>query len=615
MLKIISGQFSLSKDQRHSFVETLIDEQSSARVAFVLDLDESKKGLIEDFKKIFSEKSFQDDQDLLLRFESCMKEVNDLLRDKDTEVNGAIAIYDKTELHVSQAGEGEAYLIRRGKLNVIIENIQGDEDEEKESDVFTSIASGELLVDDRVIFSSLRVLRYATVSQMVNVLSEGISEGIDAIKDLIQLEVGTGALLCWHTRGESVFSQAEDISQVSVPRYLRASFFSRMAERFDRCVQTLSEKTGKNTDLVQSSVFAALGVLFSILLIWVISSASIDNTDKERVEAYKVQMLKIEKELQTAETRSLMDDMASANAILDKIENTVQEILNAGMFTDESLAILERVQKQRDDGNKITRVKNVEERVLTNFTSTEEEIAGFEVLNNEIYLYSNTGVYKSVLDHIDPKRLIDEQDVIVKAEAMDDQNIILLTLASGIIKEVSATEVSTATTSDEGGFKLGVSSAAYSRYLYVLSAEDNQFYKYERKREGFTAPSPWLKEESIDLSGALDFDIDGSVYVLKQEGGVSLFHKGQEIALNVQGDVQGALVGTTQIFVKPDMRNVYFLNPARNSVVVFEIINKGLQYQREYIFETKKVLNDFYIDTDEQKLVVSDSDNLYELSL
>ncbi|MBT4937438.1 hypothetical protein HON22_05990, partial [Candidatus Peregrinibacteria bacterium] len=91
--------------------------------------------------------------------------------------------------------------------------------------------------------------------------------------------------------------------------------------------------------------------------------------------------------------------------------------------------------------------------------------------------------------------------------------------------------------------------------------------------------------------------------------------KGKEVALSVTGGDAELLQDATSIFVKLDMVHVYFFNPVKNSIISFEIERNGLKYSREYIFETETPIVDFYIDNNEQRIIVADENKLYEVTL
>ncbi|HPN61593.1 MAG TPA: hypothetical protein PLO88_05635, partial [Bacilli bacterium] len=350
-------------------------------------------------------------------------------------------------------------MIRKSKLNVIIEN-----NNEESEDIFVSIASGDIMVDDLILISSLRMLRYAVASQIIAVLAEGITEGVNSLRDLIELEIGQGAALCLHARGESIFAQVGP-GNVTIPRQARSSFMKKIAFRIENTITWLAHKTGKRYDFIQNALFASFGLVLAGALIWVVAIASIHNSNAAKQEEFRAKIELIDKELQTAETRALMEDLVSANAILAKAETEVKNILNQGMFVDDCLLFLDRIQKQRDNANNVTRFKNLEEKLLTNVSkySDGEKIKGLSVLNNEVYIYTDTLLMRSVMDHIDPKIKVSPSDKILRASVNEDHRVILFTMASGGMLEWENGEVKAIKTSDEGGFKKSIMEAGYNR--------------------------------------------------------------------------------------------------------------------------------------------------------
>jgi hypothetical protein len=607
MIKLLTGQFFIKNENSFSCVETLSSEESLAKVFLVLELPKQDESLLSEIKTIFHTRFWNEEEELLVRFESCMKEVNERMAKKEiTSLSGIIAVQDKDELHVSQAGEGEAYIIRRGKLNVIIENMLGEEKE----DLFPSIASGKLIVDDKIIFSSLRILRFATASQIIAVCSEGISEGIDTIKDLLSVEAQKGSVMIAHSRGESVFNNS---FAPHVSKELRASFFSKIALSFEKMIHIIAEKTQKPHDLVQNIVLGIFVFLISFFLIFFVKNISEDSLLAEKTKLWQENLVKIETEFKKVETQSLLGEVDSANALLVQIETVVKQMLDEGMFRDEGLLAYERIQNYRDSINKITRIKNVSERVRTSFQ--EDTLLGFTVLQDEIFPYSAKTLYRSVLDH--GEKLIDiasEETTVLSATSQPDTQTIYFTLSNGTLAEYSEGILSSSKTLDEEGFVSAVSKSAYSRSLYFLSPENNTIYKYDKQRDIFSKKSSWITEE-IDLSQGKDLTIDGSIYVLLNDGGVLLLHKGKQIPLSVQGGSEDILQGASQIYSTINLNHVYFLNTERNSIIRMQKINRGLSFVQEYVFETETPLNSFFVDQNEQRLIVSDSKALYEISL
>ena len=142
---------------------------------------------------------------MLTRVESeqALKEVNIIvnnLKEKRKKsfgkINAILAVFSGQELHLTQAGDAEAYLIRNNKFSMISEGLGS-----KSNDLFVNIATGELMSDDKLIFASGRLLRLATHSQIVQLFSDGVAEAVEAIRELTMgdEELSIGAV-CIHTK-------------------------------------------------------------------------------------------------------------------------------------------------------------------------------------------------------------------------------------------------------------------------------------------------------------------------------------------------------------------------------------------------------------------------------
>ncbi len=612
MLKLITGQFSINQENVFSVTDTITQADSSSKIILVLDIKyKHKEDVFRKIKNIFRDDFFDNKQDLLFRFEECMKQVNVYLKSlEEVYINGTISAQENKEIHITQAWKWEAYIIRRNKLNVIIEE---DESEDPE-DIFNSIASGEMFVDDKIILSSVRVLRYATASQIVQTLSAGVSEWLSSIKDLLKLESGEGSVVCFHTQWESIFKQEKPV----VTSNYMSEFMVKISNQFEKIVDMISQRSGKSYFFVKNTFLASIAAILFILLITIISSVSINKVEQEKTDTYKKQIMRIESDLERAQNRAAMSDLQSSNAILNTIESQLTQMINDWIFIEDGLALMNKVNKQRDNVNKIVRYNNLEERISVDFSNkTNLEIKNVSLLWDNVYVNTDTSVYKTVLDHIEDEVIITSiENPIIRTEVLNTKEI-LFTLSNGGFKvfSINTLEIKDVNTFDEEGLKNTVSEKAYSRFIYALSVEDNKIWKYEKKREWLTTPVNWIKDESVDLKDAIDIAIDGSIYVLKKWGDISLLHKWKEVALILNGMRSDLIETASNIFVKPDMLHVYVFNKAANSIVKLEIVNKGLEYRNEYVFDTESQILDFYVDKNEQKLFVLDKTKVYQLTL
>jgi hypothetical protein len=152
--------------------------------------------MFETMEKVFFENL---DKDPYERFEVSLREVNNILAEfKSQKSSGYIgnlniiigAIVDN-QLFLTQTGEAEAYLIRKKYVSVVSEGLS--EDAPSDGDVFASIASGDIEPGDFILFSSTRLVRYITKTDLAQVIKKtGVLDSLNEIRDIISAEILEG---------------------------------------------------------------------------------------------------------------------------------------------------------------------------------------------------------------------------------------------------------------------------------------------------------------------------------------------------------------------------------------------------------------------------------------
>ncbi|MDP2624573.1 MAG: hypothetical protein Q8P27_00120, partial [Candidatus Peregrinibacteria bacterium] len=136
------------------------------------------------------------DRDANDRFEDTLKEVNHLVQEKEKKVGESLvgkidaisAVISADTLFLSQRGNAEAYLARRRFVSDLTEGLC---DPKNQEELFSNIASGELVSGDSVLLSSTRLLRYITKADLGRLMSEEpkLGRALDAIGDAVSLDL------------------------------------------------------------------------------------------------------------------------------------------------------------------------------------------------------------------------------------------------------------------------------------------------------------------------------------------------------------------------------------------------------------------------------------------
>lgn len=111
----------------------------------------------------------------------------------------------------------------------------------------------------------------------------------------------------------------------------------------------------------------------------------------------------------------------------------------------------------------------------------------------------------------------------------------------------------------------------YGDRLYLLIKEKGDAMIMRSSINGTTAgtPSSWIKTKTTNLGMAVDFAIDGTVYVLLQDGSVIQFVSGNEAAWHL-GTVEPIVQNAQAIWTDIDSSYLYILEPSQKRLLIFE---------------------------------------------
>ncbi|MCX6740956.1 MAG: hypothetical protein NTY61_00970 [Candidatus Parcubacteria bacterium] len=108
----------------------------------------------------------------------------------------------------------------------------------------------------------------------------------------------------------------------------------------------------------------------------------------------------------------------------------------------------------------------------------------------------------------------------------------------------------------------------YSDKLYVLDNKNSKILRYTKTAGGFGKEESWLKSP-VNLQNAVSFAVDGSVYVLLNNGLVDKFYRGDKQSFSLKS-VSPVITKPTKIITWLDSKYIYILEPVNKRLVVFD---------------------------------------------
>ena len=580
------------------------------------------------------------DGEASVRLDGTLKELNGLLKGLSfsqsiEDVHALVGIIDKAGvLHVSHAGRSEAYVVRNGGASQITEYTRG-----KPTPAFVHIASGGLEPRDTIIFSSQRLLRTVTPAQLAQLAQRG-DHLLDELIVELEAEKEQAAIGILNVSGRtkvgathkaarssgtrrrrkasagalsSVLASAADVTS-RVSDYVPSGIPGRIQELVSGLVSDL-----KNPKRKRRAHFLLLaGTLAAFIVVWAAVNLGTSTQMRQSRAELEERLNEVDQLIRTAENRRLSGEMDSANAILEQAEQRAKQVMDNenNLFRAEALDLLERIRVKREEINNIARLSP---RTVVNLATKNEDIdaLGFIGLDDgEFTVYDRQNIYRVLLNTVEDPQLLSDDELILDADEFERYQTSIFQMTDNSLIEFINGQPTAMKTDDPAGWIKGTDLETYLRFLYVLSPENNQIYKYERLSNRYSAPSEY--NVNGDLSGAMDMAIDGNIYIVKEGGELMKLLRGEVQPFTIRHLPEGALADVTKIYKVFD-GNLYFLDPVHAKVIVATDGGGSAEgaYVKQYILEGDTIgeLKDMYVDEEETRLYVIDEKRIHAIDL
>lgn len=617
-----------------------------------VDAEEIGGVIFETMQKVFFENM---DMEPYLRFESALKAVNNVLSEFKAQkssgyvgnLNVIIAAIVGNELLLSQAGDAEAYLIRKRYISIVSEGLSEGSDDS--GDIFSSIANGKIEAGDFILFSSTRLLRYVGKNDLASCLSkQGVTQSLDNVKDTISTEilgrvgltgisfkkaakediVDIGAAVDRATK--TILESSED--HVSTKRETLTGRFFSIFNKSSRRPQVVKSKSGFLSPIINwfkgffanlfSKGFGKDKILAVLILVIVILTVGIFVAKNSQVKRAEIERLNdilesVQEKIIEAETKASYDK-ETAKELLDQASIDANMVLNSQYYRDKAGIYLAQIEETRDKLDGVQRIENPT--VLADLTTKRSDVnaLGFALVNDRVFVFEYNALYELVLDQIQDPLTIDEEESVIAATGFDDRNSLVFLTKSGQLIEYKDGTMSFMDT-DDGAFHKGTKLADWSNKIYMLDATNGQIWKYSYKgtRDKFGAAEAYITDDT-DLSSIEDFAIDGSVYALENSGDILKFYAGAKQEFYINDAPLNMFQDPTVLYTNEKLDYIYVLDSKESRVLVFLKDSKtgNIIYTSQYLFDNvDSELRDLYVDVDSNQMYILTSTQVLELGL
>ena len=152
---------------------------------------------------------------------------------------------------------------------------------------------------------------------------------------------------------------------------------------------------------------------------------------------------------------------------------------------------------------------------------------------------------------------------------------------------------------------------AFGSNLYLVD-EEGIIWRYPSTEVGFGTKQNWFGSGvSPDLSAVISTGIDGSIWLLREDGQILKFTRGAPDAFGYSG-LDKEVEKPQAIFIDEETENLYLLDRGNGKVL---ILAKSGEYQGQYLWSGMSQATDLVVSEAEKKIVLLVNDKVYEIGI
>jgi len=153
---------------------------------------------------------------------------------------------------------------------------------------------------------------------------------------------------------------------------------------------------------------------------------------------------------------------------------------------------------------------------------------------------------------------------------------------------------------------------SFADNMYVLDKTASQIYRYSSSESGFSSQNAWLTPGlTVDLTRSKQMVIDGSIWILSEDGEIDRFSLGNKVAFKISG-VYPEINKIDAIYTNDSLEYLYLLYKEGKRVVV--LTKDGVykaQYKSDQISETQNLI----VSEEEKKILLLTGEKLLEIEI
>jgi len=395
-------------------------------------------------------------------------------------------------------------------------------------------------------------------------------------------------------------------------------------------IKTFKIKSLYQTNRPAFIVFVMLVVLFLALPI-VAADTIIRNHKLSHFNNLATEIQTVQKQ---ADAALVYQEKEKARGLLAKNQALISELIDLiqssfkkdGEISNKAIVILSKHQEQQDSINNVQRLKEIEEILDFSKSGFIVNPMGISKINDTLYFYElDSGIlYKFKIesqsltsenaeeDNNLTLTFISAKDELRKMVPLEAGQIVLLGQSGKLYLYNSATN-------DNEIFSMQPAVNAddiididdFLSNFYILTKDKIIKYSLPPQENNIIQGTDWTKTIEDQFSNTNNLAIDGSIFILNNDGTITEYYKGEK-RKTIKPSLENALSNNNKIFTTNEFNNLYLSDPVNKRILV---LNKNGDLINQYINDKFSNLTDFWVASNEKEIYLLCGKQVYRIEI
>jgi hypothetical protein len=362
-----------------------------------------------------------------------------------------------------------------------------------------------------------------------------------------------------------------------------------------------------------------MSLLAATVVVLVISVFTKDRSTKraEDNEQYASSLQQVDNLLGEVESKQIMNDETGARSSLAQAQTTLDTIPEDSKAYETSGAALQtRIDQLDGTVNKVTVLDQPTQAGDLTSAMGSAQAGSVSLIGKNAFIFAagSAGVWRLNFDKQEVSTVISDDSSVSGYRTLENDSTATSLAVVNNAEFLQFNPVLEKTSSVEVGLKdndiVVKDIDVFGDRLYVLAPQQNRIVRLEKDGSSYGSSESWLSNGQ-DVSKAVSFDIDGSIYVLFEDGAIHKYDGGDKSDFEVP-EFSPSLAGSTKLLKNDPEDPFIILNPTQQRVVV---LDKNAKLQAQYKSAAFANAKDVAYDADTKTIYVVSDNKVYSIGL